>query len=269
LARASRADVHAVEAATHQDGPGEAPLVLVVDDEARVAEVVSLTLQDEGFQVATALSGNEAVDKAARLQPDIVVLDVVMPGLDGHGVMKKLHERRRVPVILLSGKGSVADRSRGLELGADDYIVKPFHPDELAARIRAVLRRSRAAFGGSNILRLGDVEVDLERRVLTRGGEPVVLSRIEWLLLQYLARNAGKVVLHNDLLSYVWGPAYQDDVQVLRVCVSRLRAKLGSASGRRGLIRTYVGVGYALQTDGVDAPGGNGSRAVEEESVPA
>ena len=237
----------------------DSALVLVVDDEPRVAEVLSLTLQDEGFRVATAFGGDEAVEKAEELQPDIVILDVVMPGLDGHGVMKKLHERRAVPVIFLSGRGTVTDRSRGLELGADDYVVKPFHPDELAARIRAVLRRSRAAHVSSNILRLGDVEVDLERRILTRGGEPIVLSRIEWLLLQYLARNPGKVVLHNDLLAYVWGSAYQDDVQVLRVCVSRLRAKLGSASGRRGLIRTYVGVGYALQTDGVDGSNTNGA----------
>ncbi len=243
--------------AVHESGPRvgeESPLVLVVDDEPRVAEVVSLTLQDEGFRVATALGGEEAVEKATELQPDIVVLDIMMPVLDGHTVMRKLQERRPVPVIFLTGRGAVAERSRGLDLGADDYVVKPFHPDELAARIRAVLRRSRAATGGSNIVRLGDVEVDLERRILTRRGEPIVLSRIEWLLLQYLARNPGKVVLHNDLLAYVWGPAYHDDVQVLRVCVSRLRAKLGSASGRRGLIRTYVGVGYALQADGIDPP---------------
>jgi DNA-binding response OmpR family regulator len=226
--------------------------VLVVDDDERVAEVVGLTLKDDGFAVETATDGRRALEVASDLHPDIAVVDIVMPGLDGHAVMTELRRDRHVPVIFLTAKDTVADRRHGLDLGADDYIVKPFHPDELAARVRAVLRRAGNATGPSAVLRLGDLEIDLERRMLVRGGHPVPLSRIEWLLLQYLARNIGKVVLHTDLLRYVWGPAYTEDVQVLRVCISRLRAKLGSASGRRGYIRTYVGVGYALQAEADD-----------------
>ena len=230
--------------------PADRPLVLAVYDEPRIAEVVSLTLEDDGFHVATASGGEEALRSAAELDPDLVVLDLMMPGMDGQEVMRRLHARKRTPVILLTARGDPADRRRGLDLGADDYVVKPFHADELAARVRAVLRRSNAeAARTPDVMRVGDVEVDLERRLITKRGEPVVLSRIEWLVLQHLARNPGKVVLHSDLLGGIWGSAYADDVQVLRVCVSRLRAKLGSGPGRRGFIRTYVGVGYALQTD--------------------
>jgi two-component system, OmpR family, KDP operon response regulator KdpE len=227
----------------------DAPLVLVVDDEPRVTEVVALTLRDEGFQVITATSGKKALEAAARTKPDLAILDIVMPGLDGQGLMAELRRDAPLPVIFLTGKSAVQERRQGLDLGADDYVVKPFHADELTARVRAVLRRSSAPRAGGGILSVGNLDIDFERRMLSRSGQPVQLSRIEWLLLQYLARNLGKVVLHTDLLRYVWGEAYGDDVQILRVCVSRLRSKLGSPSGRRGYIRTYVGVGYALEAD--------------------
>ena len=157
-----------------------------------------------------------------------------MPDLDGIEVMRQLRERRPVAVILLTAKGSTADKAKGLDLGADDYIAKPFHPDELAARVRAVLRRSSGAQPGSGVLAFDDVEIDLERRMVTRDGELVQLSRTEWLLLQHLAANAGKVVLHTELLTKVWGPEYRDDLQYLRVWVSRVRRKLGAAAGRAG-----------------------------------
>jgi two-component system, OmpR family, KDP operon response regulator KdpE len=231
------------------------PVVLVVDDEPRVTEVVALTLRDEGFEVITASSGKKALEVAARTKPDLAIVDIVMPGLDGRAVMSELRRDGSVPVIFLTGRSAVEERRAGLDLGADDYVVKPFHTDELAARVRAVLRRSKKQAGPDGVLRLGSLQIDFERRMLTRNGQPVLLSRIEWLLLQYLARNLGKVVLHTDLLRYVWGSAYSEDVQILRVCVSRLRGKLGPASGRRGYIRTYVGVGYALEpeTHGEDA----------------
>jgi DNA-binding response OmpR family regulator len=230
-------------------GSSAAPVVLVVDDEPRVTEVVALTLRDEGFEVITATSAKKALEAAARTRPDLAILDIVMPGLDGQGLMSELRREASIPVIFLTGKSAVQERREGLDLGADDYVVKPFHADELTARVRAVLRRSSAPRAGGGILTVGDLEIDFERRMLSRRGQPVQLSRIEWLLLQYLARNLGKVVLHTDLLRYVWGDAYGDDVQILRVCVSRLRGKLGSPSGRRGYIRTYVGVGYALEAD--------------------
>lgn len=234
---------------------GTQPLVLVADDEPRITKLVSIALAEEGFRVVTADGGEEALRKAEEFRPDIVLLDIVMPDLDGIEVMKSLRERRPVPVILLTAKGSTADKTLGLDLGADDYIAKPFHPDELAARTRAVLRRTSGGSPGAGTVRFDDVEIDLERRVVTRGGELVQLSRTEWLLLQHLAANAGKVVLHTELLTKVWGPEYRDDLQYLRVWVSRVRRKLGAKPGEPGRIRTFQGIGYLLDVDGTAAGG--------------
>jgi two-component system KDP operon response regulator KdpE len=136
-----------------------------------------------------------------------------------------------VPVILLTAKGATADKAKGLDLGADDYIAKPFHPDELAARVRAVLRRASGRRARPGVVHVRNVEIDLERRIVTRDGELVSAQRTEWLLLQHLAANAGKVVLHTELLTKVWGPEYRDDLQYLRVWISRVRRKLGAAPG--------------------------------------
>jgi two-component system KDP operon response regulator KdpE len=163
--------------------------------------------------------------------------------------MRQLREWRPVPVILLTAKGSTADKAKGLDLGADDYIAKPFHPDELAARVRAVLRRAAGVTPGAGIVRIGDVQIDLERRFMTKDGELVQLSRTEWLLLQHMAANAGKVVLHSELLTKVWGPEYRDDLQYLRVWISRVRRKLGAAPGEPGPITTFQGIGYVLNVD--------------------
>ena len=225
------------------------PLVLVADDEPRITKLVAITLSDEGFRVVTAGSGEEALRKAEEVRPDIVLLDIVMPDLDGIEVMRQLREWRPVPVILLTAKGSTADKAKGLDLGADDYIAKPFHPDELAARVRAVLRRAAGIAPGGGVLTIGNVEIDLERRMVTRDGQLVQLSRTEWLLLQHLAVNAGKVVLHTELLSKVWGPEYRDDLQYLRVWISRVRRKLGAAPGEPGPIVTFQGIGYVLYVD--------------------
>jgi two-component system, OmpR family, KDP operon response regulator KdpE len=230
------------------------PLVLVADDEPRITKLVSIALGEEGFRVVTAGGGEEALAKAEEVRPDIVLLDIVMPDLDGIEVMRQLRERRTVAVILLTAKGSTADKAKGLDLGADDYIAKPFHPDELAARVRAVLRRSTGAQPGSGVLRFDDVEIDLERRMVTRDGELVQLSRTEWLLLQHLAANAGKVVLHTELLTKVWGPEYRDDLQYLRVWVSRVRRKLGAEPGEPGRIKTFQGIGYLLDVEPAVTP---------------
>ncbi len=224
-------------------------LVLVADDEPRITKLVALTLHGEGFRVVTANSGEEALRRAEEVRPDLVLLDIVMPDLDGIEVMRQLREWRPVPVILLTAKGATADKARGLDLGADDYVAKPFHPDELAARVRAVLRRA-AGSTGAGIVRLGDIEIDLERRIVTRHGELVSLSRTEWLLLQHLAANAGRVVLHTELLTKVWGPEYRDDLQYLRVWISRVRRKLGAAPGEPGPITTFQGIGYVLDIEG-------------------
>jgi len=240
------------------------PLVLVADDEPRITKLVSIALQAEGFRVVTADGGEDALRKAEEVRPDVVLLDLVMPDLDGIEVMQQLRDLRPVPVILLTAKGATADKAKGLDLGADDYIVKPFHPDELAARVRAVLRRSSGATPGQGIVSFDDVEIDLERRMVTKDGQLVQLSRTEWLLLQHLAANAGKVVLHTELLTKVWGPEYRDDLQYLRVWVSRVRRKLGAEPGEPGRIKTFQGIGYLLDIEGTatDAPAG----AVPQES---
>ena len=232
------------------DNVSSQPLLLVADDEPRITKLVSMALSEEGFRVVTASSGEEALAKAEQIRPDIILLDIVMPDLDGIEVMRQLRERRQVPVILLTAKGSTADKAKGLDLGADDYVAKPFHPDELAARVRAVLRRASGAAQGVGVIAFDDIEIDLERRIVTRSGELVQLSRTEWLLLQHLAANAGKVVLHTELLTKVWGPEYRDDLQYLRVWVSRVRRKLGAKPGDPGRIKTFQGIGYLLDIDG-------------------
>ena len=225
------------------------PLVLVADDEPRITRLVAMSLADDGFNVVSALGGEEALRKAEESKPDIVLLDIVMPDIDGFEVMRRLRETRPVPVILLTAKGSSADRARGLDLGADDYLAKPFHPDELAARVRAVLRRAAGVTSGAATVLVDDLAIDLQRRAVTRGGEAVSLSRTEWLLLQVLAINANHVVLHSELLTEVWGPEFRDDLQYLRVWVSRVRRKLGAAPGEAGPIATFQGIGYVLNAD--------------------
>ena len=228
---------------------GTQPLVLVADDETRITKLVSLALTSEGFRVIAASSGEEALSRAEEMRPDIVLLDIVMGGLSGIEVMRLLRERRPVPVILLTAKGSTSDKARGLDLGADDYVAKPFDLDELAARVRAVLRRTSGAVDAGGVVAFDDVAIDLERRTVSRAGEVVQLSRTEWLLLQHLAVNAGKVVLHTELLTKVWGPEYRDDLQYLRVWVSRVRRKLGAKPGETGRIKTFQGIGYLLDVD--------------------
>jgi two-component system, OmpR family, KDP operon response regulator KdpE len=252
------AESGAAPRATEEGALSTQPLVLIADDEPRITKLVSVALTGEGFRVVTASGGEDALARAEEVRPDIVLLDIVMPDLDGIEVMRLLRERRAVPVILLTAKGSTADKAKGLDLGADDYIAKPFHPDELAARVRAVIRRSVGVQPGAGVLRFDDVAIDLERRTVTRGGELVSLSRTEWLLLQHLAANAGKVVLHTELLTKVWGPEYRDDLQYLRVWVSRVRRKLGAKPGEAGRIRTFQGIGYLLDVEGAAEAGSDG-----------
>jgi two-component system KDP operon response regulator KdpE len=222
------------------------PLLLVVDDEAGILRLMKLELSAQGFRVVTASDGDKAISLAEDHRPDAILLDVMMPGLSGLEVMRKLRERSNVPVLLVTAKDKDTDKVRGLELGADDYIVKPFNPDELGARVRAVLRRTFAQDIDRTIV-AEDVEIDLNRRIVKKGGEPVSLTRTEWLLLQHLAANAGKVMLNTELLTKVWGPEYRDDLQYLRVWVSRLRAKLENTPSAPTIIKTLQGIGYLFE----------------------
>ncbi|MBI2911319.1 MAG: response regulator transcription factor [Chloroflexi bacterium] len=222
------------------------PLVLAVDDEMGILRLVRLELAAQGFRVVTATSGEEALQVAETQRPDVVLLDIAMPDMGGLEVMKELRERANIPVILVTARDRQADKVSGLEQGADDYVVKPFSPEELAARIRAVLRRSLPVQSGQRVIRVGDVEVDLERRLVSREGETIGLTRNEWLLLQQLAANAGRVMLNAELLTKVWGPEYRDDSQYLRIWVSRLRNKLEKDPAHPDLIRTRHGIGYMM-----------------------
>jgi two-component system KDP operon response regulator KdpE len=233
------------------------PLILVVDDDPKILRLLRVELTAQGFQVLVAERGRDALELAERQRPDLVILDIIMPGMDGLEVLRRLRESSGVPVILLTAKGTDADKIIGLELGADDYLAKPFNPEELTARVRAVLRRTQAreAPTSGDRLACGDIVVDLARRTVYVRNRPVVLSRTEWQLLQQLCANAGRVMLHEDLLSRTWGPEYRDDVQYLRVWISRLRQKLEDNPSAPRYIRTVQGVGYILDASPASEPG--------------
>ena len=226
------------------------PLVLAVDDETSILRIIELQLASEGFEVETASTGEEAIEKLTAIDPDIVVLDVMMPGMDGLQVLAWIRKVSTVPVILLTGQAQDRQKISGLNRGADDYVTKPFNPEELAARVRAVLRSTLQEQQESRgVLKVGDVTIDLDSRLVLKSSQPVSLTRTEWNLLNYLAQRAGKVILGTDLLRNVWGPEYVEDNQMLRVWISRLRSKLEGAGGRRSLLTTISGVGYRLNAE--------------------
>jgi two-component system KDP operon response regulator KdpE len=226
------------------------PLVLAVDDEAGILRLIRLELSEQGFRVVVAADGEEAVRTFEQQRPDVVVLDIMLPDMSGLEVMRRLRERSNTPIILLTARDHDEDKVRGLELGADDYVVKPFNPQELTARVRAVLRRAVRESNGESMVVAGDVEIDLDKRLVTKSGEPVSLTRTEWMLLQHLASNAGRVMLNTELLSKVWGPEYIDDLQYLRVWISRLRSKLETDHTQPSVIKTLQGIGYLLDVEG-------------------
>lgn len=225
------------------------PLVLAIDDEPSILRLLKLELTAQGIGVITAGEAEEGLRLFEEQRPDLVLLDVIMPGMTGIEVMRRLREHTGVPVILLTAKDSDSDKVQGLSLGADDYIVKPFNPEEVGARIWAVLRRSTRDGGTSSVLRANGIEIDLDRRLVSRGGRQVDLTRTEWLLLQHLASNPGRVLINAELLTKVWGPEYRDDLQYLRVWISRLRRKLEDDSGDPQLIKTKQGIGYILDAE--------------------
>ena len=226
------------------------PLIVAVDDEPGILRIIKLELSTQGFRVETASSGEEAINLVEKQRPETVVLDVVLPDMSGLEVMRRIRERTNIPIILLTARDRDEDKIRGLEFGADDYLVKPFNPDELSARVRAVLRRNAAPVDTERVLRVRNIEIDLGRRLAKKNGELVRLTRTEWMLLHHLASNAGKVILNTELLTKVWGPEYRNDLQYLRVWVSRLRAKLEPEPSNPTIIRTLQGIGYMLDATG-------------------
>lgn len=223
-------------------------MVLVVDDEPPVVRLVSQALTAAGYKVISAAGGQAALETLALEQPDLVLLDIMLPqGPDGYEVCRRLREFSRVPVIMLTAKVQEAELLRGYDAGADDYLRKPFSVKELLARVRAVLRRAErpeelvtAAFT------CGELEINFARRAVTMRGEPVVLTATEYALLRELATNAGRVMVHRDLLTRVWGPGYGDDVYCLRAYIHYLRRKLEVDPSQPRYILTSQRVGYML-----------------------
>ncbi len=223
-------------------------LVLVADDDAPILRLVRTKLQADGYGVITAMNGQEAVELFERERPDIVVLDLMMPVMDGYDAMQQIRQSADVPVVILTARSAAPEKIRGLDLGADDYVTKPFNPDELSARISAVLRRvSGSQPTADQLLDYGYLSIDLGRRRILANGAEVELSRTEWELLYQLASNAGRVMLHTELLSRIWGPEFRDETYYLRTWVSRLRAKLEEDRDNPKLIRTFPGMGYRLE----------------------
>ena len=222
--------------------------ILIVDDEERILRFLTSKMKASGYEVMTAQNGQEALERITSQQPDLVVLDLLLPKMHGFDVLRELRSYSSVPVIILSALGADSERIKGLKLGADDYVPKPFNPDELLARIEAVRRRMGAGEGSktSEAVSFGTVEIDFGRRCITVDGREQYLTRIEWLLLSELARNSGRLMLYEELLGRIWGQEYRGDIQILRTWISRLRRKLNATSGGRGLIRTVPKAGYMI-----------------------
>jgi two-component system response regulator CpxR len=219
--------------------------LLIVDDDAGLVELLGQFLAGEGFEVTSERDGERGARAAIDRAPDLVVLDVMLPGLNGFEALRRIRERSAVPVVMLSARGEEVDRVVGLELGADDYLAKPFSPRELAARVRAVLRRGRTAGAPAPAaFAVGDLELDPGARSVRRGGEPVELTGLEFAILDRLARDAGQVVRREALYREVLGRRPSSLDRSLDVHLSALRRKLGAAAGGGERIKTVRGVGY-------------------------
>ena len=224
--------------------------ILIVDDEPRVINLVREVLSATGFDVIAAFSGESGIEVAALEQPDLILLDIILPGtLDGYQVTKRLREFSNVPIIMLTAKVREVDMLQGFEVGADDYITKPFSSKELLARVQAVLKRSngeKAQKIGREII-CGDLRIDLARRVVFVSGREIYLTPTEYNLLYELAAHPNKVLFHEHLLTKVWGPEYRDDVDYLRSYIHYLRKKIEIDSSKPKLIVSSPGVGYMLE----------------------
>ena len=219
--------------------------VLLVEDEDRIASFVTKGLGARGFEVRRVASGAEA-HAAVSDEVGVVVLDLGLPDVDGLEVLRRLREQRpRLPVVILSARGDIEDRVRGLDLGADDYVAKPFHPDELAARVRAVLRRYQNQLPAlGEVFDSADLKIDYASRHVTVKGQTIRLTPTEYSLLFHLTRNAGRVLPHQTLLAKVWGREYTDEIDYLKVYIRRLRQKLEYDTSSIGTIVSERGVGY-------------------------
>jgi two-component system KDP operon response regulator KdpE len=224
--------------------------VLVVDDEPQILRFLRASLGASGFEVIEAETGAAALKRAAADAPEIIVLDLGLPDMDGKDVIRSLREWSEIPIIVLSARAREAEKIEALDLGADDYVNKPFGIGELLARLRAALRHRLRAQGATPVVKAGDLKIDIARHKVLRGEDEIHLTPKEFDLLRLLAQNAGKVVTHRQLLQAVWGPAHLEDTAYLRVFIGQVRRKIDADDGAASLIENAAGVGYRLRDDG-------------------
>ncbi|HEY9745583.1 MAG TPA: response regulator transcription factor [Oculatellaceae cyanobacterium] len=245
--------------ASPKTAAGRTEKILIVDDEASIRRILETRFKMLGFDTATASDGEEALDIFNKFNPDIIVLDIMMPKMDGYGVTKEIRRQADTPIIILTALGDVAERITGLELGADDYVVKPFSPKELEARVKCILRRTGSKNGAAttqsagkeqnNVVVVGNLKVDLNKRQVFKKNERVRLTGMEFSLLELLISNSGKPYSRSEILQHVWSyPAdHRIDTRVVDVHISRLRSKLETDISNPELILTARGIGYMFQ----------------------
>jgi len=228
------------------------PKILIVDDDAAIVKLVRANLQANQYDAVTAMNGRAAIEVMERDTPDLVLLDIMMPEMDGFEVCRRLREWTQVPIIMLTARGDERDKVRCLDMGADDYISKPFGVGEMLARVRAVMRRSQYATTRPTApsFRCEGLVVNFAERKAVCGSKELKLTPTEYNLLQELALNPGKVLTYTHLLQRVWGPEYGDEREYLHVFVNRLRAKMGTEAGGESYITTVPGVGYEMRRTG-------------------
>ncbi len=222
--------------------------ILVVDDEQSIRRFLRVALTSQGYTVFEAVSGADALGDATAYRPDVIILDLGLPDIDGVEVTRLLRQWTQIPIIILSVRGSESDKIAALDAGADDYLTKPFSAGELLARLRAAIRRSTQPMGGP-VFANGDLRMDLARRLVTVGGREVQLTPTEYDLLRVLVTHAGKVLTHHQLLREVWGTDYEQEFHILHVNVSNLRHKIEHEPARPQFIITEPGVGYRLRVN--------------------
>lgn len=247
------------ETISSQKAAGRTEKVLIVDDEASIRRILETRFKMLGYDTATASDGEEALDVFNKFSPDIIILDIMMPKMDGYGVTKEVRKQADTPIIILTALGDVAERITGLELGADDYVVKPFSPKELEARVKCILRRTTSKNGTSvstasskdtnNVVVVGNLKVDLNKRQVFKKNERVRLTGMEFSLLELLVSNSGKPYSRGEILQHVWSypPDHRIDTRVVDVHISRLRSKLETDISNPELILTARGIGYMFQ----------------------
>lgn len=233
--------------------PAKKTTVLTADDDPQLLRLVARNLQLEGYDVITASDGKQALEQIETRAPDLVLLDIMMPLLDGFTVCQRTREFSNVPIILITARGQDQDKVKGLDLGADDYLTKPFGVEELLARVRAVLRRTQfTANEHAPALRatatIGDMKIDYAQHLVTMHGQEVVLTPTEYRILSYLAQNVGRVITQDLLLEHVWGAEYVGEGHMLQVNINRLRRKIEPDHSHPRYIITKVGIGYVLAT---------------------